>query len=212
MKHNPRPDTDLRHADDAEILAALIGPVCPENLRRASQLLELVGGYPELTKASLKELIVADGIGMATAYRIQAAIEAGRRAITRPLDRGSPLTSARDVYEALAPRLSDLLHEEFLALALDRRQRILRIIEVSRGTLDASIVHPREVFREAIREAAAAVVIVHNHPSGETTPSDQDRHLTRRLAVAAEMLGIDLLDHVIVCRGGYHSFRDAGEL
>jgi len=203
---------EFRSATDEEVLAALLGPVTTCTLDRARQLLAHVGGYPNLTRSSVRELMVAEGVGPATATRIQAAIEAGRRALTTPLDRGTPITSAAQVHKLFAPRFADAEQEEFLAVLLDRKQRVLRVVDVSRGTLDSSIVHPREVFRDAIREAAASVIAVHNHPSGDPDPSDEDRYLTHRLEAAAEVLGLQLLDHVIVCRGSYHSFRDAGDL
>jgi len=203
---------DLRHAADEEVLAALLGPVTPNTLDRARQLLSHVGGYPNLTRASVRDLTVAEGVGPATAVRIQAAVEAGRRALTTPLDRGTPITSAAQVHQVFAPRFADAEQEEFVVILLDRRQQVLRVVDVSRGTLDASLVHPREVFRDAIREAAASVIAVHNHPSGDPEPSEEDRYLTRRLAAAAEILGLTLLDHVIVCRGGYHSFQEHGDL
>ena len=203
---------DLRTATDEEVLAALLGPVTTDTLDRARRLLTYVGGYPNLTRSSVRDLMVAEGVGPATATRIHAAIEAGRRALTTPLDRGTPITSAAQVHRVFAPRFADLEHEEFVVVLLDRKQRVLRVVDVSRGTLDSSIVHPREVFREAIREAAASVLALHNHPSGDPAPSTEDLHLTQRLAAAAELLGLTFLDHVIVCRGGYHSFQEHGEL
>ena len=204
--------TDLRTAADEEVLAALLGPVSTDNLDRARQLLAHVGGYPNLTRSTVRELMVAEGVGPATATRIQAAIEAGRRALTEPLERGTAVTSAAQVHRVFAPRFADLEQEEFVVVLLDRKQRVLKVVEVSRGTLDSSIVHPREVFREAIREAACSVLCVHNHPSGDPEPSVEDHYLTRRLAAGAELLGLTLLDHVIVCRGGYHSFQEHGDL
>ena len=206
------PNSDLRRASDEEVLAALLGPNSPESIDRARQLLAQVGGYPAISRSSVRELMVAEGVGVATATRIHAAIEAGRRALAEPLDRGTPITSAAQVHRAFAPRFADAEQEVFLVLLLDRKQRIKRVVEVSVGTLDSSIVHPREVFRDAIREAAASVLAVHNHPSGDPSPSEEDLYLTRRLVAAAEVLGLQFLDHVIVCRNGYHSFREAGDL
>jgi DNA repair protein RadC len=203
---------DLRRASDEEVLAALLGPITDDSLDRARRLLSHVGGYPAMTRSSVRDLMVAEGIGPATAARIHAAIEAGRRALTSPLDRGTPITSANQVHRVFAPRFADAEQEEFVVVLLDRKQRVLRVVDVSRGTLDSSIVHPREVFRDAIREAASSVIAVHNHPSGDPTPSEEDIYLTRRLAAAAELLGLQLLDHVIVTRVDYHSFRDAGLL
>ena len=206
------PNPDLRRASDEEVLAALLGPISSESIDRARMLLAHVGGYPNLTRSTTRELMVAEGVGPATATRIHAAIEAGRRALTTPLDRGTPITSAAQVHRAFAPRFADLEQEEFVVVLLDRKQRVLRVVDVSRGTLDNSLVHPREVFREAIREAACSVLAIHNHPSGDPEPSSEDRYLTRRLAAAAELLGLQLLDHVVVCRGGFHSFQEHGEL
>jgi len=206
------PSADLRHASDEQVLAALLGPVTPDSLQRARRLLDQLGGYQAITRASVRDLMVAEGIGPATATRIQAAVEAGRRALTTPLERGTPITSAAQVHRVFAPRFADAEQEEFVVVLLDRKQRVLKVVEVSRGTLDSSLVHPREVFREAIREAAASVIAVHNHPSGDTEPSEEDRLLTRRLAAAAEILGLTLLDHVIITRSHYYSFQDAGAL
>ena len=203
---------ELRRASDEEVLAALLGPITDDTLDRARRLLAHVGGYPNLTRSSIRDLMVAEGVGAATASRIQAAVEAGRRALVEPIDAGVSITSAAQVHRSLAPQFADLEQEVFMVLLLDRKQRLKRALEITVGTLDSSIVHPREVFRDAIREAAASVLAVHNHPSGDPTPSEEDRYLTRRLAAAAEILGLTLLDHVIVCRGSYHSFRDAGDL
>jgi DNA repair protein RadC len=203
---------DLRHASDEEVLAAVLGPVTTDNLDRARRLLTHVGGYPNLTRSSVRELMVAEGVGPATATRIQAAVEAGRRALTAPLDRGTAITSAVQVHRAFAPRFADAEQEEFVVVLLDRKQRVLRVVDVSRGTLDSSLVHPREVFREAIREAACSVLAIHNHPSNDPSPSAEDLYLTRRLAAAADVLGLTLLDHVIVCRRSYHSFQEHGDL
>jgi len=204
--------TDLRAATDEEVLAALLGPINTDNLDRARQLLARVGGYPNLTRSSVRDLMVAEGVGPATATRIQAAVEAGRRALTAPLERGTAITSAAQVHRVFAPRFADAEQEEFVVILLDRKQRVLRVVDVSRGTLDSSLVHPREVFREAIREAASSVIAVHNHPSGDPSPSEEDQYLTRRLAAAAELLGLSLLDHVVITRTDYYSFRDAGDL
>ena len=203
---------DVRDASDEEILAAVIGPITPEALDRARRLLAHVGGYPNLTRSSVRELMVAEGVGPARAHRLLAAVEAGRRALIQPLARGEAITSPRQVHAAFAPRFADAEQEEFVVVLLDRKQRVLRVVEVSRGTLDSTIVHPREVFRDAIREAAASVIAVHNHPSGDPAPSGEDKAITRRLATVGEMVGIELLDHVIVARDGGYSFRDQGEL
>ena len=204
--------TDLRTAADEEVLAALLGPVNTDSLDRARQLLAHVGGYPNLTRASMRDLVVAEGVGPATARRVQAAIEAGRRALTHPLERGDLVHSSRQVIERFTPLLVDLEQEVFSVVLLDTKHRVIEAVEISRGSLDATIVHPRECFRPAIRAAAAAVIALHNHPSGDPSPSAEDRAITRRLAAVGELVGIELLDHVIVAREGGYSFRDAGVL
>lgn len=140
--------------------------------------------------------------------RLGAALEIGRRA----LGPGGPvLTRPEDVFEWCADmRCAD--RERFVGLYLDARHRVVRRHTVSIGTLTASLVHPREVFGPAIRARAAALVVVHNHPSGDPEPSPEDCALTERLKEGARLLGVDLLDHVVVARGGYVSFRERGAL
>ena len=210
MQTNPNPD--LRHASDEEILATLLGPISPESLARARQLLAHVGGYPNLTRASARDFMVAEGVGPAAASRIQAAVEVGRRALTAPLERGDVIRSSRQVIERFAPRLVDVDQEVFSVVLLDTKHRVIEVVEISRGSLDSTIVHPRECFRPAIRAGAAAVIAVHNHPSGDPTPSAEDRGITRRLVTVGELIGIELLDHVIIAQDGGYSFRDVGEL
>ena len=130
--------------------------------------------------------------------------------VARPLSRGTQIISSRDVDRAYRARLSDLDHERFLAIALDAKSRPLREIEIARGGLSACAVSPADVFRALLREAAASVIVVHNHPSGEPRPSEEDVALTDRLARAGELIGIRVLDHVVIARGGYFSFLDAG--
>ena len=122
------------------------------------------------------------------------------------------MRSPRDVYAVFAPRLEDLPVEEFHVAVLDSQHRLERDVTVTRGILNSSLVHPREVFREAIAERAAAVILVHNHPSGDPTPSPDDRVVTEQLAAAGRLLDIPVHDHVIIGRGRYTSFAEAGLL
>ena len=129
--------------------------------------------------------------------------------------RSTPKLQVREpasVFHSFRARFAGTLHEEFYCVYLDGRNRVLREVLVSRGSLTASLVHPREVFRNAIRAAAAAVILVHNHPSGDPSPSQEDSHLTRRLAQVGELVGIPVLDHVIVGADRFFSFRDTGFL
>ncbi len=139
-----------------------------------------------------------------------ASLELGRRVAGRRLAPGAPIRDPADVFRHFHPRLRDAAQECFFVLLLDGRQRLLREELVSRGTLTASLVHPREVFRPALRASAAAVLLVHNHPSGDPAPSPEDREVTLRLARAGEILGIAVVDHVVVAERGYVSLREEG--
>jgi DNA repair protein RadC len=152
------------------------------------------------------------GIGVARATAVHAALELGRRMGLEARAAGAPIRSPRDVVALFAPRLQDLPVEEFHVAVLDAQHRFERDVLVTRGLLNASLVHPREVFREAITERAAAVVLVHNHPSGDPTPSAEDRAVTDQLVAAGRLLDIPVHDHVIIGRGRHVSFVEAGLL
>jgi DNA repair protein RadC len=198
-----------------ELLALLIGSggaghsalaVAHEVLVRAE------GSWRRIAAQSVSQLAQAPGLGQARAAAIVAALELGRRMATEGRDTGAPLRAPRDVVAAFAPRLEDLAVEEFHVAVLDVQHRLERDILVTRGLLNTSLVHPREVFRAAVAERAAGVVLVHNHPSGDPTPSPEDRLVTAQLAGAGQLLGIPVLDHVIIGRGRYMSFTESGML
>jgi DNA repair protein RadC len=155
---------------------------------------------------------LARHLGRAAAARLAAALELGRRAATRPLERGQPLRGPSDVYALFDVRLRHLPQEEFHVLLLDARHRVLRTSLVTRGTADTSLVHAREVFRDAVREGASGVILVHNHPSGDPRPSPEDRSVTHQLSRAGSVVGIPVLDHVIVGDGRYVSLAEEGVL
>jgi DNA repair protein RadC len=150
------------------------------------------------------------GIGSASASRIVAALELGRRAASEPPGRDAPIRGPSDVFARLGPLLRDLRQEEFHALLLNSQHRVIRDVLVTRGILDASLIHPREVFRAAIVESAAGVILVHNHPSGDPTPSAEDRAVTRQLVSAGKAVGIPVLDHVVVGEGRFVSLLERG--
>jgi DNA repair protein RadC len=165
-----------------------------------------------LSMATVAELCQAPGIGMAKACEIKAAFEIGRRFLARL---GGPLVqfrSSKDVANYYMPLLASNKREQFQVILLDRKNRVMRDVMVSQGSLTASVVHPREVFNPAIRDSAAAVIFVHNHPSGDPQPSQEDHTLTKRLVDAGHLLGIQVLDHIIVGRDTYMSFADEGLL
>lgn len=163
-----------------------------------------------IATASVAEICRVPGIGPAKAAKILAGLDLGRRAAEESRPEMDRVGSPREVYERMRFVLRDLRHEEFHILLLNTQNQVLRDLQVSRGTVDASLVHPREVFRPAITESAASIVLVHNHPSGDPTPSAEDRAVTRELRAAGETLGIEVLDHVIVGEGRYVSFVEAG--
>lgn len=163
-----------------------------------------------LSSAAGPQLMAVAGIGEARAVAIQAALELGRRAAQELRNDDDRLTTPRDVYRRFELRLRDLRQEEFHVLLLSTQNAVIRELMVTRGTLDASVVHPREVFAPALAEAAAAVILVHNHPSGDPTPSPADREVTRQLVEAGRVLGIPVRDHVVVGNGRYASFLDLG--
>jgi DNA repair protein RadC len=183
--------------------------------RSATQLAHRLlahAGLAGLAQAAPGGLAAVAGIGPTKAASLLAAFELGRRVAATPLARGERIGSPHDVHRHFHARLRDAKAEQFHIVLLDARHRVLRSVLTSQGTLTASLVHPREVFLPALREAAAALVLVHNHPSGDPTPSAEDREITRRLSRAGALLGIPILDHVIVADGGYASLRELGEL
>ncbi len=201
-----------RALGDDELLALVLrsGVREPDARQVAERLLAAAGSLPRLASAAPAVLCAEAGVGPASAASLLAAFELGRRLAARPLERGAAIRSPADVHGHFHARLREVAQEELHLLLLDGRHRVLRSALISRGTLTASLVHPREVFREALREPAAAVVLVHNHPSGDPTPSGEDARVTRRLARAGDLIGIPLLDHIVIADGGFASLREAG--
>ena len=217
MHDRPRERLEALGAEalsDAELLALLLrtGGRGADALAVASRLLAMHGGLSALARAGGCDLASTAGIGPAKSATLRASLELGRRLAARRLEAGRPIRGPADVFHHFHPHLRHAAQERFLVVLLDGRHRVLRQELVSQGTLTASLVHPREVFRPALRESAAALVLVHNHPSGDPTPSREDREITERLMRAGEILGIPVLDHVVVAERGYCSLREtAGE-
>lgn len=198
---------------DEELLALLLQSGGPRRGVReiARSLLDRETGLYALSRVSFCELTTEPGLGAAKSASLVAAFEMGRRIATRRLKPGVAVRYPADVYRHFHPRLRVERREHFLMLLLDGRQRFLREATVSQGTLTASLVHPREVFREALRESAASMILVHNHPSGDPTPSAEDLAITARLVEAGDLLGVPIVDHVIVAEGGFSSLRELGD-
>jgi DNA repair protein RadC len=170
------------------------------------------GSLRRLARHAVGALTALPGVGSARAVMILAALELGRRMSLEGRAEGLPVRAPRDIYAYYGPRLEDLPVEEFHVAVLDAQRRLDRDITISRGILNSSLVHAREVYREAIAERAAAVILVHNHPSGDPTPSSDDRAVTEQLVRAGRLLDIPVQDHVIIGRGRYVSFAEAGLL
>lgn len=179
-------------------------------LDHARLLLSRFGSLRRLAAANAAELCQLQGIGPAKAAELLAVFELARRFATEALRPGDRFTCSADAFRHYHERLRDLRKEVFLTLALDSKNRVLREIRVSEGSLNASIVHPREVFAPVVRESAAAILLIHNHPSGDPTPSREDLEITTRLCQAGELMGVRVLDHIIIGSGSYVSFVDRG--
>lgn len=198
----------------AELVAILLGTGGPgaSTLDLASELLAGSGALSALARRPPADVARMRGVGAAKAARVAAALELGRRLQEEGRTERHRIRSPADVYRWFAPRLSDLSAEEFHVLALDSQSAVLRDLMITRGILNSSLVHPREVFRGAIAEAAAGIIVVHNHPSGDPTPSADDRAVTRQLVEAGRIIDLPVYDHVIVGHGRYVSFSEAGLL
>lgn len=199
----------------AELLAILLGAGREGRsaIDVARDVLASSGGsLRRLAARPVGALTAVPGVGGTRAAVVHAALELGRRMTAEQREDGVPLREARDVFNAYAGRLEDAPVEEFHVATVDAQHRMERDILVTRGILNSSLVHPREVFRQAIAENAYAVVLVHNHPSGDPTPSADDRTVTAQLVSAGKLLGIEVLDHVIIGRGRFTSFAERGIL
>jgi len=208
----------LRHGasalGDNELLALVIG----QGSRRAgalavaNDLLAAQGGLHGLVRGAPDDLGRVAGIGKARAAQILAALELGRRTVTRSAGARVQLRNAREAAAYLLPRYGWRPVEQFGVVLLDSRHRVTRTTVIASGTLNTSIVEPREVFREAALGGAAAIIAFHNHPSGDPAPSPEDVELTRRLAAAGVLMGIDLVDHIVLGDARYCSLKEMGQL
>jgi DNA repair protein RadC len=193
-----------------EILAVILGRgVSGESVMvTAQRLLSRFGSLKGLAQASVEELSQVRGIGLAKAAQLKAAFELASRVEGYAEAGDKPVVKTpEDVVSLVGGRLKDKKKEYFLAILLDTRSQLIKVAEISIGSLEASIVHPREVFKEAISASAASVIFAHNHPSGVSEASEDDINLTKRLAKAGEIVGIDVLDHIIIGDNSYLSLK-----
>ncbi len=199
---------------DNELVALVLGHGTSraDALTLANALLACAGGVRGLARAGLAQVLAVPGVGAAHAARMLAAIELGRRAVLQPRDARARFNAPDDLARFLVPQFGWRPVEHFGALLLDGRNRLLRTAVVSVGTLDASVIHPRDIFREAALEIAAGVVLFHNHPSGDPTPSPEDVLITQRMVHAGVVMGIEVLDHLVLAETTYFSFRENRQL
>lgn len=197
---------------DVELLAVLLGTgIAGESaLRMAARLLDETGGLWALRQRSVHELLVLPGLGPAKAMRLAAAFEIGPRAAIAARDPEAPLSNSEAVFERVGPRLAGSRTERFLVVSVDAKNRPRTVREVAHGGRATCQVDPSEVFRVLIADSASGAIFVHNHPSGDPTPSAEDLGLTERLVAAGALLQIRILDHLVVGGGRYTSLRDQG--
>ena len=196
---------------DAELIAILIGSGTRE--LSAVDLSKLIlqsvnNNLHELAKLSLKDLIKFKGIGEAKAISIAAALELGRRRKESEVIKKQKVGSSADAYDAIRPHLMDLSHEQFWVLLLNRANEIIRPVQISVGGVAGTIADPKMIFKSAIENLASAIILVHNHPSGNLTPSQADKDLTKKVKESGRLLDIPILDHLIFGDNGYFSFAD----
>jgi DNA repair protein RadC len=197
---------------DNELLAIVLGHGSRGRhvLEVANVLIEHVGGLHGLTRVDAADLRRLPGIGRARAAQVLAAVELGRRTLVRAGIERACLRTPRELAAHLLPLYGARPVEQFGIVMLDTKHRVIRIRIVSVGSLDTTVVHPREVFREAAGAGAAAIVLFHNHPSGDPTPSRDDLLLTARMVSAGEVMGIDVVDHLVLADQRYYSLLESG--
>ena len=195
-----------------ELLALIIGRGIPRKsvMSIAQELLAKFGNVKAISQASIEELSQIKGIGLAKAAQIKACFELGRREELEPELKNFDIKDPEAVVKAIRASIKDKAKEHFKLILLNPRNKIIGISTISIGTLNASLVHPREVFKDAIVHSAASVVLAHNHPSGDPEPSEDDITITKRLVEAGKILGIEVIDHIIIGKNDYYSFRAKG--
>ena len=197
---------------DADLLAILIRSGTREDtaIQLAERILVEVGGLLELPRFGIEELTQIKGLGPVKAVTIQATIELAKRLSSRLRVEAVTISSPGDAASLMMEEMRHYLREHFCVVLLDTKNKVLGVEEISVGSLNTSLVHPREVFRPAIRKACASIILIHNHPSGDPTPSREDLDVTRRLFEAGQLVGIEVLDHVVIGDGRFISFREKG--
>lgn len=219
LSHEERPRERMMHygaesLSQAELLAILLrtGTRRESAIHIAQQMLGKIGGLRGLVDLSIEELTEINGIGPAKAIQLKAGIELGRRLANSRFTMPVIIRSPQDAAEILTEQLRYLQKEHFVCLFLNTKNHVIGQETLSMGSLNASIVHPREVFRAAIKCSSASIICAHNHPSGDPTPSPEDISLTSRLLKAGEIVGIEVLDHLIIGDNGFVSLKEKGHM
>lgn len=203
----------VRNLSDTELLSVVIGSGSKGKtvFEAAAGLYYGFGGLKGLYDAGIRSIAETPGIGPVTAVKIASSLELGRRIKVLPCS-GGIVDSPQKVWRLVASDFSGIDHEIFIAIVLNTKNRVLRKQIISIGTVSETVVHPREIFRNAIREGGSAVIVCHNHPSGELCPSEQDLSVTRRLLDSGKILGIPLLDHLIISENDFCSLKETTKL
>ncbi len=205
-------DRGVEALTDAELLAIILrtgnASTRESALDHSRILLKNFGGLKGIDRASIRELKALKGIGPAKTAQLKAGLEIGRRMGQQKWEAGRSLRSSEEVFRHFRERLEREKREIFYVVLLTNKNRKIRDVKISEGSLTASLAHPREVYNPAIRESAAAVIFVHNHPSGDPAPSPEDIEITHRLKEVGEVMGIRVLDHVIIGHDRFFSFSD----
>jgi len=215
---NERPRERLKRygaesLSEAQLLSIIISSGSP-GLRKsaldlAHGILQKFGSLKGIESASISELCQVEGIGETKAAQIKSALELGRRTVSEKHSLyGKRFSTSGDVANYYTPLLKDIKKEVFRIVMLNSQNGMMKDVTISEGSLTASIVHPREVFKPAIRESAASIILIHNHPSGDPAPSREDKSITKKLVSTGEIIGINVLDHIIIGADGYFSFCD----
>lgn len=199
---------------NAELIAILLrtGTESQSAVHIAERVLSQTAGLKGLTDSTIETLVQVKGVGPAKAIQILAGVELGRRISRLIPEERLTVRSPQDAAEFMMDELQHLTQEHFVCLFLNTKNEVIGKETIFVGSLNASIVHPREIFRKAIQRASAAIICFHNHPSGDPTPSAEDRHVTRRLKEAGKIVGIDVLDHIIVGEQRFYSMKEHGQL
>ncbi len=195
-----------------ELLALIIGRGIPKKsvMSIAQELITKFGNIKAIGQATIEELSQIKGIGLAKAAQIKASFELGKREELEPEFKNYDIKDPEAVVKAIRAGIKDKAKEHFKLILLNPRNKIIGISTISIGTLNASLVHPREVFKDAIKHSAASVVLAHNHPSGDPEPSEDDLKITKKLVESGNILGIEVLDHIVIGKNNFCSFKERG--